>query len=134
MLSPQSNPSKHIHQVKHNLAFLKTFYSSYQYNDWAITVAFYASVHVIDLALISKGAVNTAQPHAENHSFRNQAVKQYFPAVSSTYRFLYRKSRNSRYEFYNPPQLPVELIIKHRLKEILDWADAELKTDFQFKI
>jgi len=43
--------AEHYSHASHNLEFLKTFYSTHKFNDWAITVAFYASVHIFEHSL-----------------------------------------------------------------------------------
>ena len=41
---------QHYHQAKRNIQFLESFYKTYNYNDWSVTVAFYAALHVIEYA------------------------------------------------------------------------------------
>lgn len=43
--------SEHLAHATHNVEFLRSFYSSHKFNDWAITVAFYASVHIFEHSL-----------------------------------------------------------------------------------
>lgn len=42
---------EHYYHAEHNLEFLKSFCPSHKYNDWAITVAFYTSVHLVEYAI-----------------------------------------------------------------------------------
>ncbi len=43
--------TEHYEHASHNLEFLKNFYPSHKFNDWAITVAFYTAVHIFEHAL-----------------------------------------------------------------------------------
>jgi hypothetical protein len=45
----------HFDHAIHNHKFLKTFIKSYNYNDWAITVGFYALLHFVEFTI---GSVN----------------------------------------------------------------------------
>jgi hypothetical protein len=46
-----SDAVEHFSRASHNLEFMKLFYSSHKYNDWAIAVAFDTSIHIFEHAL-----------------------------------------------------------------------------------
>ena len=49
-----SSDSQHIDQAQKNVDFLESFIDQYKFNDWAITVAFYVCVHIVEAAIFLK--------------------------------------------------------------------------------
>lgn len=86
---------QHKNQFQHNLDFVATFYvRGTLYLDWAITVYFYASIHLVEAFFASVGV------HCRDHSWRNREVGSRLPAVAQHYMRLYNASRRARYEVW----------------------------------
>jgi hypothetical protein len=88
-------PSKirHIEQAKSNARFLSLFdLARTQHPDWAITVAFYTAVHLVE-ALFAVQCL-----HHENHAPRNTQVSLSLPEVAGNYVAMYVASRRARYQ------------------------------------
>ena len=73
--------------------------------DWAITVMFYALLHVVDASLlehhhlIPRGHTATwNRQRRQRIPGRNDDVKQYLPAMYDAYKLLSYASRRARYE------------------------------------
>jgi len=60
-MSSFQNHNEHCH---HNLTFLSSFFLK-NFNDWAITVMFYTSVHMVEAVLDTTQSV-----HSQNHKER----------------------------------------------------------------
>jgi len=144
----------HIAQASHNLSFLESFYSSYNYSDWSITVAFYSSIHIVEGAICFKkkikylgkdlevshsdqlpGAIKKAGltvPEnllsASHHSLRGLIVNENFIEIREQYNLLYSNSRTARYRQYSWQKHEVELIVKPAIKEIIKWSNKECAT------
>lgn len=89
-----ANLSEHIHKARHNEVFAAIFWPArFRYADWAITVYFYAAVHLVEAYFATIGI------HCNNHGQRNQEVTKRVPRrIASHYLRLYRESRRARYE------------------------------------
>lgn len=150
---------QHTNQAVHNLKFLESFYNSYEFNDWAITVGFYASVHIIENAIALKKTISYRGEHIsiqhsgqlprtlekefphllpENYSHstfthhvaRNSIVKENFPEIADVFELLYKNSRIARYFYHSWDKIQVETIVKPALTKIINWSNKEFKTKF----
>ena len=141
---------EHIKQAQHNLDFIGTFYESYLYNDWAVTVSFYACVHIIENSIYSGGhLLYQGLPikilHSDElraalqktkldlketspHIIRNLLVEENFGEISDFYLLLYSESRNARYKRYQFDKNDVNLVVKPALSEIVNWSNKKFKT------
>jgi len=145
---------QHIDHAKHNIRFLEGFYSSYNFNDWAVTVSFYIAVHIIEAAIFTtkqiriRGQTLTLE-HSEQllqhpnlvpsgnlsyHEARNIIVGQNFPAISGWLKALYNDSRTARYKNYSFDKLKTELLIKSCLKEIIKWYNQSYSGTVQINL
>jgi hypothetical protein len=82
--------AEHNAKAASNQAFLDGIDPA-AYPDWAVTVAFYKAVHVVEGLLVRKGHVT------RSHTARNQILKRRFRPVWRHYRPLYDLSRTARY-------------------------------------
>lgn len=106
--------SVHLAQVRHNLAFLKSFYApTTPYPDWAVTVAFYIALHAVEFALAQRGL------HSQSHMARRRYVRQIFPHIWTLYFRLDVFSRRSRYEGFQPDPTLLRQLVDHDLPTIL---------------
>lgn len=154
--------SQHIQQASHNIDFLSSFYKSRKYNDWAITVGFYAALHILENAIFIKkqltyqGKLITIE-HADDlpdcasqqkipppknlsstpitpHKFRNILVQENFPDVADFYMLLYRQSRTSRYKKYQFSDNEVTLLAKAPMGAIVEWSNKNFSTSFSLAL
>jgi hypothetical protein len=152
---------KHIEQAQHNIDFLQSFYKCYEYNDWSITVGFYAALHIIEAAIdkIGKVAFNEREYqvngsdelneiiHRERDSIKNPSparfnvhkvrkmiVEENFEPISLWYANLYTDSQTARYKIYIHKNQNVDLTVKKGLKAIVDWFKDEHNEKVDFKI
>ena len=144
-----SSDAQHIEQAQKNVDFLENFVDQYRFNDWAITVAFYVCVHIVEAAIFIKKdlkhqglsikiensedlpAVATAAKIPPprnlswtaklNHAFRNLLLAENFPEISDKYNYLYQKSKSARYYCYKWDSKDVDLTLKYSLAFIVSW-------------
>jgi len=149
--------AEHLDQSDHNLQFLKLFYGKFENNDWAITVGFYAAVHIVEYAvsvspnLMYKGknlgrllhsddlkriAAKRNIPPPNNirwqrttpHFLRNILVRANFKPIESAYLLLYRKSRSARYEYYQFSDSETKRLVETVVVGIVGWCNKEFGT------
>ena len=146
---------QHIRQAQHNIEFLESFYPTYKFNDWAITVSFYTAVHIIEAVIAKRSKIkfkgkeyliqhseqlsNILRTRKESlpknfseeflthhHIMRNLIVNENFPQVSEWFKLLYNDSRTARYRKYQWENYKVDMVVKVVLKEIIEWANKEI--------
>ncbi len=104
----------HFDQVRHNLAFLDTFYApTTPYPDWAVTVTFYAALHAIEAVLAQR------RLHSQSHTERRRYVRQMFPSLWRLYYRLDVFSRRARYDGFRPSPTLLRQLVEHDLPTIL---------------
>jgi hypothetical protein len=156
------NAQKHQEQAQRNLTFLESFVEDFKFNDWAITVAFYTCVHIIEFIIFQKkqlmfkgrtitiehsdGLPDAAQREGIpppgnlswtaklNHAFRNLLIQDNFPNISEQYSYLYTQCRNARYYAYKWDKTDVEWIIKFSLVPILKWSNSDHGADLKHTV
>jgi len=153
---------QHFRQAQHNVEFLESFYETYKFNDWAITVSFYTAVHIIEAVIAKKGKIRFREKEYEiqhsdqlsnilktcrenlpknfseefvthHHIMRNLIVNENFPQISGWFKLLYNDSRIARYRKYQWENYKVDLIVKTSLKEIIEWANKEIGVKIKSK-
>jgi hypothetical protein len=83
----------HIRQATRNSQFLSAFdLRTTQHADWAITVAFYIAVHLVEAHFAG------SRMHFRRHEDRNREVSVQLPAIETAYTLLYKESRKARYD------------------------------------
>ena len=136
-------PSKeeHFNQAQCNQEFLKSFYNKDTNNDWAITVAFYTVLHVIEGAIFIDQPFSVQHsddisllPHTGHHEKRNYVVKEIYKEIVNPYMLLYRESRNSRYKKFAWTKFETGLIVVPSLTEIFEWANKKYKISLNSKL
>ena len=87
--------NRHLAQWKHNREFLTRIEP--KYNDWIVTVTFYAALHAVDLLLLTKN-----NP-VDSHTARNDTLSRTntYSQIWKHYQPLYSLCRSIRY-FANP--------------------------------
>jgi hypothetical protein len=150
-----SNSLQYIQQAKHNLEFLRIAYLQQRFDDWCVTVSFYATVHIVEYAITAAtplkyqgtvlkkklmssselpavaGAQNLPPPanmtwdHVSPHKLRKLLVQSNFSDIENEYALLYDKSRAARYECYKFDRTEFDILIKDPLKKIVDWANSK---------
>lgn len=152
--------SHHVNQAANNIKFLKTFYSTYIHNDWAITVGFYTAVHIVEGALyetkkitikgkeidvegaegikreLIKNGITLPSINLSTHKLRILAVGYAFPDISSYYKNLHDMAWQARYIKFSWTQPETYLAVEFDLKPIIEWYNGKLKKslDFDFKV
>lgn len=99
-------PSYEAHMRKYNenkkLLEEKLPLKNNEYNNWIVTVSFYAALHLVESSMAEDDI------HFKDHSARNKNVMIYdkLKSVSSSYKILYTKSIMARYDsnFVNTKQ------------------------------
>lgn len=98
---------QHLSQANHNFSFLQSFFLK-QSNDWAITVTFYTSVHLVE-GLINKES-NRLRNEEDNfdyeidcstHDKRESQVKSLFNEIHFAFSELRKSASKGRYKIYN---------------------------------
>jgi hypothetical protein len=87
---------QHEQQASENFALHELLLRQERHLDWAATALAYSALHYIDACLLPRDP--------RDHAARNSLIRQ-TPAlrpVWANYRFLLEKSRDARYECYDP--------------------------------
>ncbi len=84
--------SEHRKKAEHNGKFLATI-DVREFPDWAAIVAFYKSVHLVELLL-----ARTHNLHSKGHGDRNRSVKRHHPDIWAEYRPIFNVSLIARYK------------------------------------
>ncbi len=149
----------HIKQAQKNLDFLESFIEDHKFNDWSVTVAFYACVHIIETAIFTKKNLtyqkNPIQiEHSDdlpnvasranlpppknlswtaklNHAFRNILISENFPEIWPQYDYLYKKSKEARYYVYRWDNVDVDLIMKYAPASIIVWLNQKFNIELK---
>lgn len=113
--------SEHTNQYNHNCELLNsTELNEAKNRDWAITIAFYAAVHLIECYFAGKDV------HWKNHSERNLSILRERGLIRlkihPKYNALYIQSRRSRYDCVKITES--DLIVA---KEALNFIECQLK-------
>jgi len=115
-------PSFHDHyeHSRHNLAFLDSFFLE-RFNDWSITVMFYAGVHIAEAILDKDCSI-----HSHNHQDRtgNLAKLTSFPKYA--YKALEREAHNSRYKKYKVYTWESYRIFKEHFQKLVAWFNSNV--------
>jgi len=153
---------QHIQQATHNIKFLTSFYKGHEYNDWSITVGFYAALHILENVIFIKKQLkyrgnqviiehadelpvyasqqnipapqNLSSTPISPHQFRNIIIQENFPEVADFYMLLYRESRISRYKKYKFTDNEVNLIVKPSLNKIVEWSNKQCSTVYNLDL
>ena len=93
--------SQHTTQAQKNIDFLKSFYSTYLYNDWAVTVSFYASIHIIEGAIfevkdLKYGDGNKTIKIEHSSQFESVLIKNKTIVVAQNQKPRIKSDHNSR--------------------------------------
>lgn len=103
--------AQHLAQYYHNKSMLSMpiFNGSSSHRDWAITIAFYCALHLVEKTL----ADATPCGHSTSHVDRNFRVARdrKFRPIASYYQVLYNQSRRARYECVSFSKEDFETII-----------------------
>lgn len=119
-------PSFHDHyeHSRHNLEFLNSFFLK-RFNDWSITVMFYAGVHITE-AILDKDCSIHSQSHQERAG--NLAKLTSFP--EKAYKSLKREAHNSRYIKYKIYTWEVHRIFKEYFQKLVVWFNSSADENF----
>lgn len=139
------NDSRHITQAQHNIVFLESFYKSYNFNDWSVTVSFYIAVHIIEAIIFITKKLNIGDKsyslkHSDQllnlpeaaagkvtnyHEARNLIVAQNFSAIAGWFKILYNESKTARYRNYSFENWKIDATILFSLKKIVKWYNKK---------
>lgn len=84
--------TEHRQQAQRNQDFLDSIDAA-KFPEWAVTVAFYKAVHLVELLLAKKSLGHLSGYHSQ----RNNLLKRRYPGLWKDYGPLYRFSRVARY-------------------------------------
>ena len=89
--------NKHLNQCQLNEKFLAELFEKFpnSFNDWKITVIFYAATHLVRGYALSKGT-NIGGSHTEVFNYLSKECGE-SSKVFKSFRGLYRNSRDARY-------------------------------------
>lgn len=100
---------QHKEKAEHHLRFLDTIPDDYP--DWLATVAFYASVEMVE------GMMAERSCHSKDHQNRKNTVRRNYVRIHKAYQALYNASLNARYEskehWLSPAKVREILIGRH---------------------
>jgi hypothetical protein len=152
---------QHLAHAKSNLEFLNSFLHTYTKNDWAITVAFYTAVHLIEYSIAKEqkftfyGGVLEIQhsdqlpykaeesginpPEGINkenlspHKARNLLLKgcPVYAEICDTYQLLFKQCHTARYRMYVWEDFKIKLIISQYFNPILAWFNKKYSVGMQ---
>jgi len=113
--------TEHLTQVRHNIDILNSFcsgavpYPTTAYPDWAVTLAFYTAVHLVEARLAQHGI------HSTSHLQRNNEVRRRFRPIRRNYDRLQSSSQEARYDFKHPTPDSLRERINEDLWAILNY-------------
>jgi len=120
---------EHGEHSRHNLAFLNSFFLKHS-NDWAVTVMFYASVHMVESILEKEHTI-----HCRNHTERTGNLPKLPSFPTNAYKALERSAHDSRYKSYKVYDWEAHRIFKDHFLALVRWfnsqVDAGQNLDFQ---
>jgi len=105
----------HCEHSRHNLEFLDSFFLD-KFNDWAITVMFYAGVHMVEAILDKDYSI-----HSQNHYERFTHLTKLTSFTKNDYKVLEREAHNSRYKKYRIYSWEVHRIFKDHFQRLVNW-------------
>jgi len=108
----------HCEHSRHNLEFLDSFFLD-KFNDWAITVMFYAGVHMVEAILDKDYSI-----HSQNHSERSINLTKLMAFTKNDYKALEREAHNSRYKKYKIYSWEVHRIFKDHFQGLVNWFNS----------
>lgn len=148
-----SNAQYHSCHAIHNCDFLETFCQTHQYNDWTITVSFYAALHLIEYAInktntLTFGGNSISIIHTDElkkelnkkniqinnlastsqHILRESLVNENFPEISIEYTYLYNYSVTARYLQYQWQNSEADMAITC-LGFIYNWVNKNFEAN-----
>ena len=85
----------HIRKAQHNLSLVNKCNTINGFNDWKITILFYACLHFVD-ARLAKMRIHPSSH--DGRDGRNTYVSAQLRPVSGKYQTLYNRSRFARYD------------------------------------
>ena len=115
-----------LEHANHNFALYKELINLKKYDDWVITVAFYAALHYIDHKIFpiqeSSNPNNKTYPNfnkyytehrfSSQHNVRSDLVRTLLPNIFPYFEILKTAARESRYEDYNPKTQTIQMVIQ----------------------
>lgn len=123
-----------LDHARHNKEAFEYIHSAAKYPDWAVTTAFYCSMHYAYAIMfpLTKDSVvynNIEQffnvnkkPNENKHSMTLNMVRQYHPTIGEKYKLLKDVAHTSRYHDYNVDPAVVSKV-KRTLKSIEDYCE-----------
>lgn len=119
---------QHLKQAEHNqelLGFLEETKGGDRFDDWYLTVAFYAALHHFEAILpIVAGKINSNRQrgliaeHYDTHVDRLVAMRMEFTDIFTSYSSLYNRSRAAKYRKYVTTPV-MKSLTKKRLGEVV---------------
>jgi hypothetical protein len=110
---------EHGEHSRHNLAFLNSFFLKHS-NDWAVTVMFYASVHMVESLLEKSHSL-----HCRNHQERSSNLPKLASFPTNAYKALERKAHDSRYTSYKVFDWEAHQIFKDHFQTLARWFNTQ---------
>jgi hypothetical protein len=111
----------HIDQARSNALFLSTLDPrTTQHPDWAITIAFYTAVHLVDACLDGHSI------HPNSHTERRDAVAMHLGLIRAHYVALYSESRRTRYLCQNVTNVQAQLQLQGHYVPVRDDLCSDL--------
>lgn len=136
MITPQFHNPKdaqfHIFKAERNEAFYgkhnMASMDAATFNEWAVVVLFYISVHYIDAILSQDASLPEDLRDPPDHYTRNRAVSQCssLASVGSMYSNLYQRSRDARYNRICFPDDFVYKLEKISFKPVREYVRKQL--------
>jgi hypothetical protein len=149
--------AEHLNQGNHNIEFLSFFYADTRFNDWAVTVAFYSALHIVEYVIFKQKSVSYqsnalnilhsngyfraivgarlplpkgCSPDSSDHKARRFIVRENFQEIAGQYYRLFNNSHTARYRCYSWDRLQVEQMVKTDLHNIISWANNKYGASF----
>ncbi len=114
---------EHGEHSRHNISFLNSFLFKHS-NDWAITVMFYAGVHMVESILEKEYSI-----HCKNHKERSDFLSKLDSFPKNAYRALEREAHNSRYKNYKIFDFEVYRLFKEHFQNLLHWFNSKVNQE-----
>ena len=142
---------EHKDHARHNLKFLQSFYPLRSFDDWVITVAFYAVLQIVEYVIFVSDKLkyrdssvklshsgdlkkvgreqnlplprNVTWENCSHHLARDLIIQYSFQEIYEHYNSLYKASRVARYHRFMWLPFEAPLYIAQYLDPIIRWAE-----------
>jgi len=119
---------EHCEHSQHNLDFLASFFFK-NFNDWAVTVMFYAGVHMVEAILEKDHSI-----HSANHGERFVHLAKLTAFPKQAYVSLKKKAHDSRYIKYEVRNWEIHRLYQESFLKLVHWFNTQVEENRKLDI